>query len=151
MVAGPLLVCWAFPFDWAGRFGLAPSDLFDGCTNVAVGSAALLDYQELCSGSSLSRHPWSDRRPFRRPRSGPLADRLRACVLRRFARDLGIEGAPAGILNAIAKRRRSGSAEQAQPPQTSPIFRGRSDDLVEDGVSESAGARVFVTPTCRRF
>jgi hypothetical protein len=55
------------------------------------------------------------------------------------------------ILNAIAKRRGSGSATQDHAPQTSPIFRDRNNDSIRLDGSESRGAGVFTAPSGSRF
>jgi hypothetical protein len=46
----PAVGLMAVPLDWAARFGRAPEDLFDGCTNISIGTAMLSDFNRLCIG-----------------------------------------------------------------------------------------------------
>ena len=39
----PAVGYMSVPLDWAARFGRQPDDLFDGCTNIAIGTAMLSD------------------------------------------------------------------------------------------------------------
>jgi conjugative transfer signal peptidase TraF len=89
------------PLDWAYRYGRSPIELFDGCTNIAVATAAFAEYQDRCSPN----RPHADR-----PRSGGRRRRgrrtfeasvTRSCILALFARDLGLASTPAAILSRI--------------------------------------------------
>ena len=53
----PAVGYMSVPLDWAARFGRQPDDLFDGCTNIAIGTAMLSDYARLCTAGSGSPAP----------------------------------------------------------------------------------------------
>ena len=119
----PAVGLLGIPIGWASRYGLPEVDLFDACTNIAVGSAALSEYFDLCAGQ-----PWRYSKVTRAKRHGLSSGRsamrsARACILARFAEVLGVRGAPAAILRALASTRRRHSLDAGEPPpERSAIF-----------------------------
>ena len=80
MAIGPLLV----PLEWAESYNRSTADLWDICTNMAVATA------------KLSEFDWGCQRPRGRRRvggPGVTSTTRRACVVRRFARELGMPNA----------------------------------------------------------
>jgi hypothetical protein len=63
-VAGgrPAVGYLSVPLDWAARFGRQPEDLFDGCTNIAIGTAMLFNYAYQCTTGPARHSPRSTRR-----------------------------------------------------------------------------------------
>jgi hypothetical protein len=136
------------PLDWAARFGHGPLDLFDGCTNIAIGTAMFSEFADACSparpASRLTSHPAHGRRhPTRR--AVPLVA-VRACVLRRLATELGLHGTPAEILKRVAVVPAKGSGEA--PPQTSSIFGDGTDDA-QQLPAEWSDARIYLDASDR--
>lgn len=85
----------ALPVEWAARFGRAPDDLTDGCTNIAVGTAMLADFARVCSaGPARHRVPRFTLRRRRRVSLPPL----RPCILARLETELNITGVVAHVL-----------------------------------------------------
>lgn len=130
----PAVGLLGIPLDWAGRFGRTPRDLFDGCTNLEVGSAMFSEYQDACSperrhGRHMAMSP--RRRAIARRRRLPIAA-ARACVLTRLARELGLHGTPAAILKRISMSPSQETPES--PPHFSAIF--------GDGLDDAKGAAV---------
>jgi hypothetical protein len=84
------------PLDWAPRFGRAPVELFDACTNISIATAAFAGYYQRCSphhASPASRHG----RQRGSPRHAALVV-ARYCIVARFARDMGVATAAPVIL-----------------------------------------------------
>jgi len=128
------------PIEWAARFGHQPKDLFDACTNLAVGSAMLSEYQDECTARP--------RRPGRPHRASirqteisrpPLASQ-RSCVLAKFARGLGLKSAPEEVLRLLEQRGTPPVVDS--PPAQSPIFTD-GDDGNEAGWSNP---RMYLDP-----
>jgi hypothetical protein len=115
------------PLDWAARFGRSPRDLFDGCTNIAVGTAMLSSFEAECAPRAPARASARSARrskgPARTPR--PKAS-VRSCVLAHLASDLGVRGAPAELLKRVDVL--ALPAQLEAPPQTSSIFGDGADD-----------------------
>lgn len=119
----PAVGLLGIPLDWASRYGLQDVDLFDACTNIAVGTAALSEYYDRCTGQPLRRSKVSTAGPRGRSLSRGLRRTSRACVIARFATDLGVKGAPATILKALASSRRDQLDDGGEPPpERSAIF-----------------------------
>ena len=116
------------PLDWAARFGHGPIDLFDGCTNIAIGTAMFSEYADACSPrrppSRLSSQPSHGRRRPARRTVQLVA--VRSCVLTRLATELGLHGTPAEILKRVDVVPAKAGGEA--PPQTSSIFGDGTDD-----------------------
>jgi hypothetical protein len=134
------------PLDWASRYGRAPIELFDACTNIAVGTAALAEYQDHCSADRPhpNRQSAGGRRR-QRPRTFETAA-SRTCVLRRFARDLGLASAPSALLRRLAPGQR---ADPAQSVDGSPARSGIFDPGARDGASSGtarASLPIFLEP-----
>jgi hypothetical protein len=91
----PVVGLMGIPLEWADRFGKVPDDLFDGCTNVAVGTAMLSRFASQCR-PSLQRRGRAARR--RRPAA---RDVLRSCVLAHFGRELGIQNFVEGTMREV--------------------------------------------------
>jgi hypothetical protein len=122
------------PLEWAQRYGRAPIELFDACTNVAVATAAFAGYARQCSPAHLH------------PRRGLASTKLRRCILSRFARDLGLGSSPSVILERVFAGRGAPSAVTADaPPERSLIFvEGWEGDSSRPAAS--AGPGLFVDP-----
>jgi hypothetical protein len=113
----------------ASRYGRAPAELFDACTDIAVGTVTLAEYSAQCTCKSLRflpRHSSPRRRGLRRdPDSTPQ----RTCILSRLAIALGVRGAPTIIWKAITgNRSATGSDSPDPPPQRWEIFTDTSLD-----------------------
>jgi hypothetical protein len=148
----PAVGLLGIPLDWASRYGLREADLFDACTNIAVGTAALSEYYDRCSGRHWRRSRMTPASPLGhspRRRARPPA---RACILARFAADLGVKGAPATILTALAnnpQERTSGPIDQ--PPERSAIFGAEPPDKVEGSQWVDASERSPTTNRSKRI
>jgi hypothetical protein len=127
----PAVGLLGIPLDWAARFGRNPRDLFDACTNIAIGTAMLSSFDAVCAPHAASRAPKGNaRRPrvlSRRPQARASAG-VRACILTRFASELGVQGAPAEILKRTAVRATGGDAPT--PAVSSAIFGDGVDDAL---------------------
>jgi hypothetical protein len=130
------------PLDWAARFGRSPRDLFDACTNIAIGSAVFSEYQAACAPAHVSVGRAAALRPrTRAPSQRRLIAAERACVLTRFAHDLGLRGAPAEVLKRTVATEAEHSEEE--PAQRSSVF----GDGIDDGTAQPPNledSRVFV-------
>jgi hypothetical protein len=75
----PLLGLLELPPAWLDLFGRPLASAFDPCTNIAIGSAMLSEFDYECAVSARSR------------RQAPLLERVnrRACVLRRYEAAIG--------------------------------------------------------------
>jgi hypothetical protein len=113
------------PVEWGPRFGRGIRDLFDGCTNLEIGSAMFSQYAAECSPSG--RHhadhdggAQNSRRPGRRPASGRA---LRSCILTKLSRALGLDGKPTVVLKRVARAGEDQTVvETTPPPQLSAVF-----------------------------
>ena len=126
------------PLDWAARYERSPRELFDGCTNIAISTAALAEYHNSCAKHSRSplKSPSGHRTRVRQRRLDSPA--LRSCVLDHFAADLGVKGQPAAILRAIATDRRA--VHQADLPEHAEVFGDVSaDDISTDAWTDITG------------
>jgi hypothetical protein len=131
------------PLDWAARFGHGPLDLFNGCTNIAIGTAMFSEYADACPlarpASRLTSQPAHGRRlPARRTLSLVA---LRSCVLTRLATALGLHGTPAEILKRVGLVPAKANGEA--PPQTSSIFGDGTDDA-QQLPAEWSDARIYL-------
>lgn len=119
----PAVGLLGIPLDWAGRYERSPIELFDACTNVAVATAAFAEYQDRCAAQHSHGRPSMHKRPARPRRRVVARATLRVCVLSLFARDLGLQSAPAAILRRVldAGTAAAAPAEDA-PPRQSLIF-----------------------------
>jgi hypothetical protein len=120
----PAVGLLGIPLAWAGRYGRAPIELFDGCTNVAVATAAFAEYQERCAparpraapGRSPAGHAHRRRRYI-----APTAQR--SCILSRFAHELGLASTPSAIFRRLVPGAGAPSNETLDPPpQRSLVF-----------------------------
>lgn len=120
------------PLDWATRYDRPVRMLFDACTNVAVATAALADYDARCSGRGRTHLDPRDRRP-----SGYA--RRRYCVVRRFARDLGVRVAAPAILHSLLEHTATSPDLTSDPPPE------RSGTFAPDpGDGNTDDARLFL-------
>jgi hypothetical protein len=119
------------PLDWAARFGRSPRDLFDGCTNLAIGTAMFSEYQDACSPQRPHRRGSlaAARGRARASRRRPPPAAVRTCVLTRLAGELGLHGTPAAILKRLDVTPAQATAEA--PPQASSIFGDGADNAQE--------------------
>jgi hypothetical protein len=120
------------PIAWGARYGRSPRDLLDACTNIAIGTAALSEYEAACSTShdeSRAEHRIRPIRPARmHRRRKPTVAAMRSCVLSHLATALGLKGAPAEILKRIDA---SVMQDAFEPSQASPVFAAGVDDAQE--------------------
>jgi hypothetical protein len=109
------------PLEWSERFGRAPMELFDACTNVSIATAAFSDYYRRCSVGVAVRRSLT--RAHHRPARERALVRARFCIVDSFARDLGVRTAAPFILRElIAKTRaREEMTMDASPELSSPI------------------------------
>jgi hypothetical protein len=134
------------PLEWAGRYGRAPIELFDACTNIAVGTAALAEFHDACRGRRSVRGPRLHQVVSSRHAPGDRFAARRSCVLGRFARALGVRGEPAAILRRLAGAPSMESAEAADsPPRRSLIFRDGADGVASPS-HEGEPSSVFFEP-----
>lgn len=118
----PAVGLLGIPLEWASRYGRAPRELFDACTNVAVATAALAEYRDRCMGVSPPR---SRRGGLRRQRHSPstlVSRQVRYCILSRFSQDLGVGCVPGAILKILADERAASPVRSVDPPARSEIF-----------------------------
>jgi len=137
------------PLDWAARYGRAPRELFDACTNIGVATAAFAGYHDRCSPhrprEDHPRHAGHRRRERRAFALG--ADR--SCVLALFARELGLASTPAAILGRIAPDRRPKRAQiVAAPPERSSIFTVGATDG-ERAAGKRTSLPIFLDPLAK--
>jgi hypothetical protein len=108
---------------------------FDACTNIAVGTAALADYQARCFGDRRPDHSLTGRNRRRRRRAFDTYA-TRSCVLTLFARDLGLESEPSALLRRFASGRgRKGNETIVAPPERSGVFSDGGADRDAAGTS----------------
>ncbi len=118
----PAVGFMAVPVDWAARFGRTPDDLFDGCTNIAIGTAMLSDFARLCTVRPGRHRPRSRRRALR-----PTTP-LRACILRRLEKAMNIEGIVQHVLPVVARLEAAPDGKDSDPPVSrAPLFPDDSD------------------------
>jgi len=126
------------PLAWASRYGLSHRALFDACTNIAVGTAALDGDRIACESQTAGRSPSA---VIRRSRNRRRATRraVRACLLAAFAKDLGLVGSAAAVLAAMpAIRSPSPPAGDADSPSLeSPVFSDESRSGAGDLLSRT--------------
>jgi hypothetical protein len=98
----PAVGLLGIPVDWAARFGRSPRDLFDACTNIAIGTAMFSEFDAACSPRPPApRRASASVRSARAPRRLQSMGAKRTCVLARLATELGLHGTPAEILKRI--------------------------------------------------
>jgi len=106
----PLLGLLELPAAWLAIFGRPLEGAFDPCTNIAIGSAMLSEFDYECAASARSRG------------QAPLLERVnrRACVLRRYESAIGVDDFEEVIqLELSVQRPRAPSIEDA--PILSPV------------------------------
>lgn len=130
------------PLDWSARYDRSPREMFDACTNVAIGTAALADYDTRCSAREGRPGKYRRRTHHRRP--GFVFRRY--CVVSAFARDLGVGVAAPVILRSLVERTGAAPTDPAldPPPERSPTF--------SDGTDHDTGddARLFLRASAGR-
>lgn len=137
----PAVGFMAVPLDWAPRFGRAPEDLFDGCTNISIGTAMLSDFSRLCTaGASRARAgPYRSRHRSRVPTST-----ARACILRRLETEMNIQGIAQHVLPVVAKLEAAPQDRDTDSPAArAPVFPDNSD--TSDGTRDWSSPRLFVS------
>jgi len=130
----PLIGLLPVPPSWASAFGRSVADLFDSCTNIAIGTAMLSNFAQQCASDA---NPRSDRaravaaqrsadaKPARRRRARalvtPTADR-RQCILRKYGEAVEFVG-----LYEFVSPRVGFPTKSSAPPQPSSQGAGKSD------------------------
>jgi hypothetical protein len=111
----PAVGLMGLPLHWAARFGKTTGALFDGCTNVSIGTAMLKQFEQQCRAAiaPISKTAVTRRR---RPRPPLSIDLLRPCVLGHFGRELGIQNFVEGIMADLPRRTISAAARPSMAP-----------------------------------
>lgn len=129
----------ALPVTWGPRFGRSLADLFDGCTNIGIGTAMLSDYARVCRPA---RRP-GRRQPGRR-RQPTLAER--SCLLHRLEADMNLRGIAEHVLPVVAKLDVVPDDRGSDPPPArSAVFPDDTDN--GDDHHEWSSSRLFVSPS----
>lgn len=139
----PAVGLLGIPLEWASRYGRAPIELFDACTNVAVATAVFSEYSDRCarvSGSYRGHRP-----PLRAPRVRQIVAQ-RYCVLSLFAHDLGLRAAPSEVLRRLVDEGLAPTrAPEASPAAASSVFEsGRAEE--SSATSHLDSASLFMSP-----
>ena len=127
----PLLGLLAVPASAAVAYGKVPEDLFDPCTNIAVGTAMLSQFAYECSGAPAPKPPAVPSLPQRDPTADVPRTSLRPCVVRKFGQALNVRSANhvetlvEGVQRALSLKRREDP--RATTPEQSPIFFGEDE------------------------
>jgi hypothetical protein len=128
----PALGLLGVPVEWGPRFGRDVRDLFDGCSNLEIGTAMFSQYAAECSPSRRQNADHvggaqASRRSGRRPVVAETA--LRSCILTKLSRDLGLEGKPSAVLKRVARAGEDHAVvETTPPPQGSAVFADGTGD-----------------------
>jgi hypothetical protein len=138
------------PLEWAARYGRAPIELFDACTNISVGTAALADYYQRCrSGVGPSR---SSPGRGHRQHAPPALRKTRYCIVRRLAAELGVRVAAPAILDSLVAESKSvPPSPWERPPQRSSLFSDRVDSESNDGARMFLPERTVASPALEQL
>jgi len=118
----PVLGLMQLPPAWIDSYGRSNRDAFDACTNVAIGTAMLSQFDYECLGSSRGAQPPSDRQ-------------RRSCVVKRYADATGV---PEFVTVTTLELRFQRPVAMADHVLDTPIFFG-------DTTQRDSGAdRIFV-------
>jgi hypothetical protein len=138
----PAIGLMAIPVEWAARFAREPDDLFDGCTNIAVGTSMLSDFARRCTIGPARHRPRSARRRAPRPTAA-----LRTCVLRRLETEMNIQGIVQHVVPVIARLEAAPADRDADPPAArAPLFPDNTDTS-QDGRDWSNPRLFLSSPT----
>jgi hypothetical protein len=131
----PLVGLLPVPPAWASAFGRSVSDLLDGCTNIAIGTAMLSNFAQQCATDAnprsdrargLAMKRSADARPSRRRKSRALVNpsqERRQCVLRKYGEAVDFVGLYEFVsLELSFQQRRALFPSFAARAQESPIF-----------------------------
>ena len=137
----PAVGLMAIPLDWAPRFGRTPEELFDGCTNISIGTAMLSDFNRLCAAGAARQRPGPSHTRTRSARPNPA---LRVCILRRLETEMNIQGIVQHVLPVVSRL-------DAAPPDRhgdSPAARAPllpEDTATPDGARDWSSPRLFLS------
>jgi hypothetical protein len=79
----PLLGLLELPPPWLGAFGRELADAFDPCTNLAIGSAMLSEFDAQCAAAPAPKSP-------SKPHAASPPAGRRRCVLRKYEEAIGL-------------------------------------------------------------
>lgn len=138
----PAVGYMAIPVEWAVRFAREPDDLFDGCTNIAIGTSMLSDFARLCTVGPARHRRRSSPRHAPRPTAA-----LRTCVLRRLEREMNIQGIVDHVVPVVGRLEAAPADRDADPPAArAPVFPDDTDTS-QDGRDWSSPRLLFSFPT----
>lgn len=144
----PAVGLLGIPLDWATRYGRAPIELFDGCTNVAIATAALAEYRDQCSSARKDLYRGAATHGRRRTAHRTETTAIRTCVIARFADDLGLASEPAAILRSLTtKGDRAPVAHDDVVPRSSAVFVDGGDATPPSAASPTNHPAVFLDGT----
>jgi hypothetical protein len=117
----PLLGLMQVPASWAIVYGKQPSDLFNPCINIMVGTAKLSDLDYECGREERLRA----RKPIRgRPKAAATSEARRHCVMRKYAQAIQMQEFEL-VLTVELEHQRPAN-EGASIFQAPIVFEGRS-------------------------
>jgi hypothetical protein len=135
------------PLEWAARYGRTPIELFDGCTNISIGTAALTNYYERCTSAIGASRSSGGHRHRHRQHVPSLLRQTRYCIVRRLAAELGVRVAAPAILDSLlAESKPVPPSPWERPPQRSSLFSQGPDSQSNDGAGMFLPERTGAPP-----
>ncbi len=132
----------AIPVEWAARFGREPDGLFDGCTNIGIGTSMLSDFARVCTVGPARHRRRSPPRHAPRPTAA-----LRTCILRRLESEMNIQGIVDHVVPVIGRLEAAPADRDTDPPAArAPLFPDDTDTS-QDGRDWSSPRLLFSSRT----